>query len=568
MRERGAGIKLDSARIARSSLTRRDFLKVGGTGLAGAGVLLGVPGCGVFGGSQEGGQGGGGGSSNTLNINLGSDIPDMDPSTSTDAVASILIDNSMEGLYRLDASLEPQPAMAEGVEVSDDQLNYTFTLREGVTWSNGEPVTSQDFRFAWLRAMDPEIASQYGFIIADYIEGGDAYASGEGSAEDVAIATPDERTLEVTLANPAPYFLGLTAFKTYVPMKQSFVEEQGEDFGLSADALLYNGPYLIEEFQPANGATLQKREDYWDAGNVDIQTVNAQVVKDEQAALNLYESGELDRTGLTSEQVEQYRDSPEFSTYTQFITWWLQFNTQDSVMQNENIRKAIQIGIDRQALAGTILNNGSVPAAGLIPDGMEGPGDQTFREAYGDIVPEFNAEEAGRLYQQGVEELGEEPTLTLLTGDTSVARDLATFVQSQFQENIGAQLEIDQQPFDARLDRQREGEFQISQAGWIADYNDPSSFMDLYTTENGFNDIQFSNDRYDELVNGARTEADNDQRMEMFSEAESILIEDEAWLSPLYFEGSAQLIKPYLNNVEIFPFGSEYSLKLWELESE
>lgn len=542
---------------------------MGGTGMAGA-ALLGVTGCGsVFGGSEGGGNGGGGGeNAETLNINLADSIADLDSSTSTDSVSSIILDNVNEGLYRLNDALEPQPAMAEGVEIANDEVTYTFTIRDGVTWSNGDPVTSQDFAYAWRRTMNPETASQYAFIIADYIEGGTEFNSGDAGADVVGLETPDDKTLVATLAQPTPYFLSLVAFKQYLPLNQSFVEEQGEDYALTADALLYNGPYTLEQFQPNEGATLKKRSDYWDADNVDIENVEGVIVKDRNTALNLYESGELDQTEIGAEQVPQYEDSEEFSTITQFATFWLSFNQENEALSNQNIRRALLIGYDQQTLVDDILNNGSEAAPGLVPFGMAGPDDETFRDFAGPVVPEFDAQEARRLWEQGVEELGQEPNLELLTYETSSGQDVATFLQAQFRENMGADLNITQLPFDAKLEREERSEFQVSFNGWIADYNDPSTFMDLYTTNNPFNTSGFSNERYDELVNGAQGNPENQERMQAFREAEELLIAEEAAVAPLFYEGKSLLTKPYLTNAILRPFGSEYSLKNWSLEGE
>jgi oligopeptide transport system substrate-binding protein len=238
------------------------------------------------------------GDPNTLRLNLQAEIPDLDSTTTADAVSAGVLNNVMEGLYRLDEDEQPQPAMAKSVEISDDKLTYIFTLRDGVRWSNGDPVTAQDFEYAWLRAMDPETAGQISSFVSGYIRGGSVFSAGEGSAEDVAIETPDDRTLKVTLENPTPFFLGLTALTPYLPQNQEFVERQGERYAQSAEALLYNGPYTLTELHPTEGATFVKNEDYWDKENVDIERVEGKVVKDVASAVNLYEAGELDVTEI------------------------------------------------------------------------------------------------------------------------------------------------------------------------------------------------------------------------------------------------------------------------------
>lgn len=557
-------------RVLETGISRRDFLKIGGTGLAGA-ALLGTAGCGVFegDGGQGNGGGGGGGGGGTLSFNLRADIPDLNSTTTTDTVSFDVLNNVMEGLYRLDEDEQPVPAMAEDVQISDDQLTYTFTLRDGIEWSNGEPVTSQDFKYTWLRAIDPETAGQYSFIVSEYIEGGAEFAAGEGSRDDVAIETPDDKTLEVTLANPTPFFLGLTSFITYLPQNQEFTERQGGDYAQSADALLYNGPYTMTDFNPSNGATLVKNDGYWDAENVSIERINARIVKEESTAVNLYESGELDVTRIGSDFVDQFQNDPAFNQITLFATFYLTFNQENEVFQNENIRRAFQIGYDRDALANQILNDGSIGAEGYVPPGMDagGEGNQAFRE----VVPEqflgaFDAQEARRLYEQGVEELGQEPNIQLLSDDTSTARDSATFLQSQFQENLGANIEINTQPFDRRLELEETGDFQMSIGGWIGDYNDPMTFLDLWTSDSAFNNAAFSSDEYDQLIADAKTEADFAARQEMLVEAERILIEEQAAIGPTYHLGESRLIRPSVQNLVFHPYGAGVEFKYASLQ--
>src|ERR671910_537095 len=287
-------------------ITRRDFLKIGGTGLAGA-ALLGTAGCGVF---QQGGgqQQGGGGGDNSLIIQLGDNVRDLDSTTTTDSASTAILDNVMEGLYRLDPDEKPVPAQAESVDISDDGLTHTFTLRDGPKWSNGDPVTSQDFKYAWLRALHPDTAGQYAYILSTFIKGADEFNTGKGSAEDVAIETPDDKSLKVTLVSPSPFWLGLTSFFTYLPQNQKFVEDQGEQYAQNADALIYNGPYILTEFESTQGATLVKNEDYWDAENVDIEKADLKIVKEADTGVNLYESGELDEFEIEGEYVTEYKD--------------------------------------------------------------------------------------------------------------------------------------------------------------------------------------------------------------------------------------------------------------------
>jgi oligopeptide transport system substrate-binding protein len=544
-------------------ITRRDFLKIGGTGLAGATLLGAVPGCGVF---EQGGGGGGAGGGNSITINLEDTVKDLDSATTTDTVSTEILLNVMSGLYRLDADAKPVPDMAEGVNISQDGLNYTFTLRDGIKWSNGDPVTSRDFKYAWLRVLDPKTAAVYAYIISTFVKGADEYNTGKGSAEDVAIETPDDKTLKVTLLAPAPYWLGLAAFFSYLPLNQKFVEQQGDKYANGADNLLYNGPYKLTQFNPTSGMTVVKNENYWNADNVEIPKIEAKIVKEYDTAVNLFESGQLDETDIQGEYVSEYKGKPELVTKTEFSTGYLSYNFDVPLLKNENVRRAIQMGFDRAAMNFKILNNGSLPATGLVTDGIAGPGNQTFREAEGPTMPEYDAQQAKELFQKGIEEVGENPEIELLTYDDSESRDLATFLQSELGK-MGLKISAKPQPFAQKLKLEEDGNFQLSNQAWYADYNDPMTFLDLFESSSSYNTSiagGYKNERYDQLINSAKNEADAGKRMDMLLEAEKILVEEDAGVAPWRFYGEAYLVKPTITFVRQ-PYGGGKDYSLWKL---
>jgi oligopeptide transport system substrate-binding protein len=488
--------------------------------------------------------------------------------TVTDEVSFNVLINAFEGLQRLDREDQPTEGQAEKVDISEDGLTYTFTLRDGANWSNGDPVTSQDFKYAWLKVLNPDTASQYAYIISQFIKGADEYNTKKGKAEDVAIETPDDKTLRVTLVSPAPFWLGLTAFPVYLPQNQSFVEKQGDKYARSADALIFNGPYTLSDFNPTQGVTFNKRDDYWDAENVDIQRVQGRIVKEVDTAVNLFESGALDITEITQEYVDEYRGKPEFNQATEFTTFYLAFN-EDSlpIFKNPKVRKAFQMGFDRNALVSKIINDGSAAATGLVPPGMAGPGDKTFRDAEGPTMPNFDPQEAKRLFQEGVQEAGGNvPTIELLSYESSTARDVATFLQSQFQDNLGTKINVKIQPFDRKLELEADGQFQLSYQGWGADYNDPMTYLDLWTSDSSFNTGKYSNPRYDKLIQQAKTEADPAQRMDLMLQAEKLLIEEDAATAPMFFQGTTRLINPEITGFLYHKYGGSLDLKLYKYE--
>lgn len=496
------------------------------------------------------------------NLSLINDIPDLNQVLTTDGISFSILNNVMEGLYRLDADNNPQPAMAESVDVSDDKLTYTFHLREGIKWSNGDPVTAEDFKYSWLRAMHPETSGSYADILYNYIVGGEEFHEGEADATTVAIEAKDEKTLEVKLKKPTPFFLGLTAFVTYFPLNEKFIDEIGDEkFALTSESILYNGPFVLTEYNQATGVTLKKNEHYWDLDNVDLDKVTMKVIKEQSTALNLYEAGELDRVYLASADVDNYRDNAEFGTETDFTSWYLQFNFLEKPFDNVNIRKAFQLAYDQSVLTENILNNGSEPAYGLVAAGVYGNEDKTFRELNGDIIkPDY--EKAKKYLAKGIEEIGELPPLEILTADDTIAKDTATFLQSEFKKNLDVDVQIVTKPYSGRLDAMRENDYLMGISRWGSDYNDALDILDLWKGDppRGLRG-SYSSEEFAGLIDSVIDEKDEEKRLQMLLDAEKLMLVDDGTLGPLYFEGQAFLQKSYMTDFVTHPYGASVDLK-------
>ncbi|GGH84308.1 oligopeptide transport system substrate-binding protein [Pullulanibacillus pueri] len=508
----------------------------------------------------EGTSGGSKKSDDTLNLYFDNDIPDLNPIKTTDSISFSVLGNVMEGLYRLDENNKPVPAMAKSVKVSDDGLTYTFTLRDGIKWSNGEPVTAQDFVDGWLLGMNPQTSGSYRFILTDYIVNGEEYTNGKVKADKVGVEAPDDKTFIVHIKKPTPYFLGLTTFEKYYPVNKAFFEKNKDDFGQSPDKLLYNGPYVLTDFNPASGVTLKKNDQYWDKANVNIPNIDIKVIKEASTALNLYNGGQLDYVNLSSEDVNNYKDKPEFGTQTNFRSYYVQFNLGDSVLKNKSLRQALQLSYDPSTLEKVILNNGSKAASGLIPPGMEGVDGKSFRDLQGDVIKPDVAK-AKDLWKEGIKELGKTPKLQLLVSDDTVEKDTATFLQSQWKKNLGIDVELVTKPYSGRLDTMRAGDYQMAISAWGADYNDPMTYMDLWVSPATPFRGSFSNKEYDQLIKDAKSQSDDTKRMNELLKTEQILLKDEAVLAPLYYQGQAYLQNPKVKGLVFHPWGNPWDYK-------
>ena len=261
-----------------------------------------------------------------LNITGASDIPTLDPSKASDTVSSEVLMNTMEGLTKLDKDGKLAPGIAEKWEKSEDGKTWTFNLRKDAKWSNGDPVTAKDFEYSWKRTLDPATASTYGFIMYD-IKGAKDYNLGKvDNADNVGIKAVDDYTLQVELVRPVHYFDSLMFFKSFLPQNQKVVEQFGSEYGTAHDKMVYNGPFTLSDWKIEDIYTMSKNPSYWDASSVKIDKVNTKIVKDPNAALNLYETGQIDIVGLNSENVDKYKDSPEFNTRKDAGTFFLMVN--------------------------------------------------------------------------------------------------------------------------------------------------------------------------------------------------------------------------------------------------
>jgi oligopeptide transport system substrate-binding protein len=503
-----------------------------------------------------------------LNLGLGDEIPTMDISKATDNIAFTMFAQTNEGLVRLDESGKPQPGVAKEWKVSDDGLTYTFTLRDDAKWSDGSAVTAQDFEYSWKRALNPDTGAQYGFMVA-WVKGGAAYSGGKGSVDEVAVKAKDDKTLEVVLEAPVPFFVEQMAFPTFYPQKQAFVEQHGDKYGTDADKQLYNGPFKMTAWVHEQSATIEKNEHYWDNKNVKLEKVNFTVVKDSTALENLYLAGQVDRMGLVRDQVDRYKDSEEFGTMGQLTAGYFTFNTTKGALGNAKVRKALTYGLDAEAFADVIYHNGTVGAQGFVPAGTSNGQGGDFRKDNGDLINRAeNLPKAKALLAEGLKEAGvTELKFKLLVDDGDIGKKMAEFVQEQWRTNLGLAIEVENVPFKLRLKRSHEGDFDVVMAAWGADYNDPMTFLDMWITGSDFNDAQWNNDKYNDLIKQAKAEVDAKKRMQLLYEAEKLLME-EMPIGPYVHRGSSFIMKKYVKGWVASTFGPAYDLKTTYIEGK
>lgn len=443
----------------------------------------------------------------------------------------------VECLYRADENDVNQPAAAESVDISDDNLVYTFHLREDAVWSNGDPVVATDFEFAWQQALNPDVASSYAYMLF-FIHNAEAYLEGEVEWTDVGVKVLDEYTLEVTLDNPLPYATDLFAFYTLAPINQSFYEEVGADlYATDPEYFCTNGMYNLTEWNHNSDIVFEKNPDYWNADAVGPDKITYKIITDDQAALNSYLSKEIDYNELdTGETVQQVENAGlEVGVKPARSTFYVMCNTANEYLSNVNLRKALALGYDKQALVDTVFQNDNQPATSLVPPavyGAAGADGPTFQEALveqvGELVPATGDVEQAQTYlETALSELGctaADITLSIDCGDNAQSQSYAAFLQEQWRVNLGIEnVTINPMQTKQVSANRNSGDYCMSLAGWSPDYNDPMTFLDLWVTGGGNNQTGWGSEEYDSLIAQATAEADVDARQELLYQCEDIL---------------------------------------------
>ena len=487
-----------------------------------------------------------GGSGGTLNMRNTMEPTSLNTLLATYAYDFTPINAMIECLYRDDENDVPQPAGAETVDISDDKLVYTFHLREDATWSNGDPVVATDYEFAWQQALNPEVASDYAYMLY-FIHNAEPYFNGEVEWSEVGVKVIDDYTLEVTLDNPLPYATDLFAFPTLAPINQKFYEEVGADkYATDAEYFCCNGMYELTEWSHNSQIVFQKREDYWNADAVGPDEIVYKIITDSQAGLNSYLSREIDYTDLDSGEVVQQAEAAGFEVGVKPArsSYYLIVNTEDEFMSNQNLRLALAYSIDKQALVDTVYQNDNQPMTSFTPPAIMGANDSSFQEALvaerGEMYPgSGDLEKAQEYLQAALEELGctvDELNLSIDCADDSLRRNCATFLQEQWRQNLGLEnITVNSMQTKQVSANRQSGDYCMSLGGWSPDYNDAINFLDLWVTDGGNNDSFWSNEEYDNLIAQATAEADEEVRQQYLFDAEEILAA-EMPVIPLYWQ--------------------------------
>lgn len=486
----------------------------------------------------------------------------LDPAKIQGVPEHRLFESLFEGLVAYDPqTADGIPGVAESWEISEDGKTYTFKLRENAVWSDGEPITANDVVYSWLRELAPETASPYAWFPAMFIEGAAEYNAGEADASAVKIAALDDYTFQMTLVGPLPYVIGALGHYSFAIVPQHTIEKYGDQWVLPEN-FVGNGPFVLTEWTPQDKIVMVKSDTYWDKDNVQIDEVVFYASDDNNTNYNMYLSGEVDwLTGIPSDKLDAAMMRDDYQVAPQLSTYYYTVQNTKAPFDNPNVRKALSLAVDRQTLVDEITKAGQIPSWGIVPEmagydalafPFDGDQDAMIAEAQRLLA------EAG--YPNGVGF----PSFSLLYNTDDSHKLIAEYVQQQWKENLGIDCVLENQEWATYLSNRTAGNFDVARAGWVGDYQDPNTFLDMFVTGGGMNGGKYSNPKYDELVAKAATMPAGEERMAVLKEAENLFINEEQGIIPFYVYVSTNMIDTdkwggwYPNTMDYHPIKNIY----------
>jgi oligopeptide transport system substrate-binding protein len=488
-----------------------------------------------------------------ITVNALQGEPDnLDPNRSNFATEAAVIRQVFEPLLTFDKDLKPVPAAASGYDISQDGKTYTFHLRSGAMWSDGQPVTARDFVYSFKRILDPATAADYATFFTDAgIVGAADFNAGNGSADGVGVRAKDDNTLEVQLEKPIGYFPNVVALWVAVPVRQDIVQKAGDGWAQDPSTYIGNGPFMMSEWVHQDHITLVPNPNY--AGSKPaLQKVTLLMLSSGAADYAAYRNNERDWTLVPDADVKAVRNDPQLSKeaheYTELTTWWLVMNNGKAPLDKPVVRKALARAIDRQALIRDVASGVGKPATSMIPPGMPG-----YQLDLGKDL-DFDAAAARDLLKQaGYADPDQFPRLHFRFATTSSNQSRAEFIQSQLKQNLGIEIVLDSMEAKAFQASYKAKDYDLAWSGWGADYPDPQNFMTgLFGCNASNNKSNYCNKEFDAAAARGDAELELSQRLQAYAQAQGILVTDLP-VAPLFYRGRMVLVKPWVQNLVITP---------------
>ena len=502
-----------------------------------------------------------GGSGSTFTLNIVTEPSSIDPQITTDIPGGTVDELILEGLLRKDKTGKSVAGIAQKWEKSKDGLVWTFHLRDGVKWSNGDPVTANDFKAGWIRGLNPDTAGSNASMLF-VIKNGEKYNAKKVSENEVGIKVIDDKTLQVTLESPIPYFDDLVTFKSFMPLNQKFYNEAKDKYFTEAKYTISNGPYILEKWTHDSELKFKKNPNYWDGANVKTDNVELKIIATD-SAVNAFKNKEVDVTAVTFEQAKEFTGKPELVKANDGGIYYLLFNTKENVFKNAKVRRAITMAINKEELVNKVLEGSEKLTKTFTPSGIGLNGvSKDFPAEVATDQPKFNAAEAKKLLAEGLKEegLSELPRFEILFNDTGSRKAIAEYIQESLRNNLGANVELDMVSGKERIERTKKRDYQISLQNWTGDFLDPITYLDLFDSTNANNRGDFKNVKYDELTKTVKSSADPKVRVPAMIEMEKLISEEQP-VTILFQKQKLYLVNPKVKNLGFVSIGGEFFIR-------
>jgi len=486
---------------------------------------------------------------NVLRYSAGAEPQTLDPRKSTGLPEANIEAQIFEGLTTIGPNGQPLPAVAEHWTTSADGLHYKFFLRKNARWSNGDPVTAKDFEYAWKSALNPRLASEYAYQLY-YLKNGEAYNKGLVDETQVGAKAIDAHTLEVNLEQPTAYFLSLLAFHTYYPVHLQTVQSN-DLWATEPKTLIGNGPFKITNWIHNSKIEFTRNDFYWDIDKVKMKGLEFILTESSTAELAMFENRQVDvGENIPVSEYPRLLNTGVLKINPFLGTYFFCFNTTKPPLDNPKVRKALSLAINREALIQHVTKGAQKPALAWVPYGLADAVETAdFRLVGGNYLQDNDIHTARRLLAEaGYPEGRGLPPIALLYNTNEMHKSIAEAVQEMWRKNLGISVSLTNQEWKVFLNSRHKGDYQIARHGWIGDYADPMTFIDMFMSDSGNNDAQYKNPEYDRLVKAAKWSSDPGVRMQAMHAAEQMLFDD-AILAPVYFYTRPLLIRPTIKGV-------------------
>ncbi len=501
----------------------------------------------------------------TLSVCVGPEPETIDPALNQAVDVTTEIQHMFEGLTKYSSDRKTVNAEAKEIKVSDDHLTYTITIRDDAKWSDGKPVTAQDYVYAWQRAVDPKTASQYAYIFDPVLNANEIIAGTQKDLTTLGVKATDDKTLVVTLRAPCAYFNELLSFTAYYPVRKDVVD--GNDkWTQDPKTYISNGPYMMSDWSHKDSITVVKNPNYYDKDKITFDSIKFVLLEDDAAILAAYQNNEISFAyPLSVDEIDAWKDKPDYHNENEVGLSYFEFNVKKAPFDNPKVRQALSLAIDRNYIVQQVTKLNQTPATGFVPLGT-GDVDATkqFRQVGGDYFS-TKAEDYDKNVAQAKQLLAEAgypdgkgfPSFEYSFNPSSANQAIAEALQNMWKTELNINCTLSSQEWAVFIDSRNKGNFAADRGGWNADFNDPVTFLDLFVTGGGNNDPKYSNADYDKLINQAKSTDDNAVRMPALHKAEDILMKDMP-VAPLYFQTRCFLINPNIKGYFMSPYGFDY----------